>query len=1338
MSAGTPRRKWRWLRHVAWVLAANFFLIVAGVIIFFGSGAGNPLIRRFIVHRLEVATGCSVQLRGFSMRWLSLQPTLTGLVIHGREPADTEPLFAADEIRLALRIDSFWGRKLSLDELFVQRPQIHVRIEKDGSTNLLLPRSSSGKSAPGRLFDLRIRRVQFADGWVLYNNVRTPLALEGSGLQFALDAANSSNRPLYLGSIDWQRLNFTWKHFLPLPLTVSAKFTLSRDGFVLEQGILTAAHSRLDAHAEMQDFAQPQWTFRYRGWVNLRDIRETFRSPETPTGLVDVHGEASFASGQFRANGNYSGRDINLDYRPIYHATALASRGHFRIDNNGLEVPDFLAEAYNGTVKGRVALRFAGLKFRADTRVQDVRLSGVWPDIDHPGFPIDALHWDALLSADTIETWTAGFQHFELSAKMHWADPTALAPGHIPVQGDWNILYNYDSEHLAVTSGQFETSSSRGSIAGLLDPKNTLLDVRFQTGELDTYRDFINAIREAKPKSRDEIRSISGSVSWNGRIAGPSGGPSFSGHIRGEGVHYENLNFDSLDGDLTYSPTQLIFADGHVSHGAMRTDLDVTLALTQWSFLPHDTWTADMNLQATPLGDIQRFFHWSYPVHGKLSGQFHAHGTAKEPVVTGLFDLADGDVYGATFSRLRGQINLSRQEARISDAELRVFPPGKENGRGAGIVTGSAAYNFADRTFAVDLVGASLPLENFGTIQSAGIPLAGRLTFRIKASGPLTAPQADGSFRVVDMRLAQTVIGSFEGAISSDGQVARLELGSAMTTGEISGKYSLGLAEPFPLQGMINIKNIELDAFLESALHLRNFNVRGKADGTIATAGDLRHPESISFEANFSRLLLNYANVQLENAGPVRFRSSRQELNIEPATFRGTDTDIKVDGSVHFAETRALDLRLNGALDLRLITSFVPGLEVGGAAQVNAAFAGTLDRPRISGRIHIANAAARMTDFPTGLSAINGDFVFDATRLFFDNLTAQAGGGTLRLAGSLNYDKQPLRYDITARTESVRIRYPEGMSWLVGGSLRLTGTPEAALLSGRVAVDRVLLTEGLEVAGVFASGNQGISGPSTGAPFLRNLQFDIEATSTPGARMEWPGAQLEAEAGLRVRGTWEHPILLGHIHVLTGDLLFHGNHYRVARGDLNFSNPFRLDPEVNVEATTNIQQYEVTLNFTGQASKLSLSYRSDPPLPGDDIIALLALGQTTSESMLRTGGTAQTGTSGTAGASAILSEAVSNKLGGRLEQLFGITRFRVDPGLTSVGSTGAEQNAAARVTVEQQVTRNLNVTYVSNVGSTQEQVIQVELILSKTLSVVALRDYNGTFGIDFKIKKRFP
>jgi translocation and assembly module TamB len=1332
MKRQTRHPIWSWIIHTPWVLTV---IALSAVMVFFGSGAGNPLLSRLLVSRLERMTGGKVEFRALSIRWLSMHASITGLVIHGKEPAGTEPLLTAEEVQAGLRVDSFWGRRVSLSELVVQQPHVHIRVDKNGNSNLPTPPRAASANKPLRdsLFELRIRRLALEDGWLLYNDAKTPFTLHGGDLSFGLDAGGTLERPLYLGNLDWHTMQFTSKRYVPLPVGLTAKFTVWRDGFTLEQGVLTAGHSHLDAQAEMNGFSNPQWSFRYRGWVDLLDFRETLRDPNIPTGRVDLRGEGQFSADQFKGTGSYSGQDIVLPYE-VFHAKGLTSRGSYRIDNRGLEIPDFFAGAFGGKVTGRVTMRFDGLQFRADTHVQDVRLAGVLPSIEHRDFPIDELHWDARVTADSVETWTGPFRHFEISATTVWEAPSQPAEHHQPVTGAWKLRYRYDPGIRAINSGEFETPSSRCTIDGVLAPRKTVLNVRFETGSLETYKDFIDRLRGAAPRSAEAAKPISGSVRWDGKIVDAPGGTSFEGHLRGERARYDGYPVDFVEGDLTYSPSELTLERGHARSGTIEADIDGSLSLTKWNFLPDNDWTAEANIERVPAESLEQLFGMSFPMSGSVTGQFHGRGTRSQPSVTGLFDLADGKLYGLSFNRLRGQLNSSPDEVRIADAELRFFSPGKESGRGAGIITGSAGYRYADQTISAELVGAALPLENFEKLQSTRLPVGGQVTFRLKANGPLRTPLGEGTFRVVDLRIGQVVVGSFNGNLNSDGRTARLELGSAMATGEISGGYTLGLADPYPLSGKVSIKNIDLDPFLLAALHLKEFSGHANADGDISVNGTLNQPQSIIVDASLSRLAMNYANVRLENTGPVHFRSTKDSLEIDPVTLRGTDTNLQIAGSVLFAGRRTVGLRLNGALDLRLLTGFMPDVDARGPAQINASFEGTLDRPRITGRVHIENASARAKDFPTGLSAVNGDLVFDATRLFFENVSAESGGGTLHLSGSVNYAERPLRYDVSLRTDRVRIRYPEGMSWLVGGSLRLTGTPAAGLLSGRVIIDRVTLTQGLEVASLLVSAKQGISSPTTSSPYLRNLQFDVEALSAPDARMEWPGAQLQADANLRVRGTWEHPILLGHIHILSGDLYFAGNRYRVSRGDLNFSNPFRLDPVLNVEATTTIQQYEITLNFNGPASKLTLAYRSDPPLPTTDIVTLLALGQTSSESTTRSGGTNQ---SGSAGASAILTEAVSSQLGGRLERLFGITRFRVDPGLAGVGSTGSQQNAGSRVTVEQQITRNLTITYVSNVSSTQQQVIQVEYNVDRNVSIVGLRDQNGTFGIDVKIKKRF-
>src|SRR5690349_2050639 len=201
-------------------------------------------------------------------------------------------------------------------------------------------------------------------------------------------------------------------------------------------------------------------------------------------------------------------------------------------------------------------------------------------------------------------------------------------------------------------------------------------------------------------------------------------------------------------------------------------------------------------------------------------------------------------------------------------------------------------------------------------------------------------------------------------------------------------------------------------------------------------------------------------------------------------------------------------------------------------------------------------SAANYADFPVGLSNVNGNFVFDQSRLTFDGLTANAGGGQLKLAGSVTYGQGPMRFDVNTTTSTVRIRYPTGMSWLADGTLRLSGTSNASLLTGSVNVQRVLFAEGVDVASFFAAASETSVAPASNSPFLRNLSFDVATQTAPGSRIEWNGAQIDMDGDVRLRGTWDRPVILGDVHLLGGEMVFRGNNYQLTRGDINFANPF--------------------------------------------------------------------------------------------------------------------------------------------------------------------------------------
>ena len=59
------------------------------------------------------------------------------------------------------------------------------------------------------------------------------------------------------------------------------------------------------------------------------------------------------------------------------------------------------------------------------------------------------------------------------------------------------------------------------------------------------------------------------------------------------------------------------------------------------------------------------------------------------------------------------------------------------------------------------------------------------------------------------------------------------------------------------------------------------------------------------------------------------------------------------------------------------------------------------------------------------------------------------------------------------------------------------------------------------------------------------------------------------------------------------------------------------------------------------------------------------------------------------------------------------------------------------MTLEQQVTPNITFTYITNVTTSNPQVVRAEWAFARQWSVVLLREENGLIGIDFFYKRRF-
>jgi len=108
------------------------------------------------------------------------------------------------------------------------------------------------------------------------------------------------------------------------------------------------------------------------------------------------------------------------------------------------------------------------------------------------------------------------------------------------------------------------------------------------------------------------------------------------------------------------------------------------------------------------------------------------------------------------------------------------------------------------------------------------------------------------------------------------------------------------------LAGELTVEQIHFDSFITSAMHLTGLTGHSWSTGISRLRDSERARKRWRWKRTCPISLSTTKNVKLENVGPVRLTYRQDEVRVEQANLRGTDTDFHVAGSARFAGDRAL------------------------------------------------------------------------------------------------------------------------------------------------------------------------------------------------------------------------------------------------------------------------------------------------------------------------------------------------------------------------------------------------------------------------------------------------
>jgi translocation and assembly module TamB len=455
---------------------------------------------------------------------------------------------------------------------------------------------------------------------------------------------------------------------------------------------------------------------------------------------------------------------------------------------------------------------------------------------------------------------------------------------------------------------------------------------------------------------------------------------------------------------------------------------------------------------------------------------------------------------------------------------------------------------------------------------------------------------------------------------------------------------------------------------------------------------------------------------------------------VQKANLVGNSTHIALKGNVALAPVVDFDLTVDGDANLALLHELDSNISSDGQLTLNAGIKGAMSSPTINGKLQLKDAAFQTADMSNGISKANGVIQFNGDVARIESLTAESGGGKITVSGFVGRNGSTFTYGLTARAIRMRVRQASGVSVVANANVKLTGTSANSLLSGDVIIGSVKFNPQTDFGSILASSTPPPETDSLSSP-LAAIKLNLDVRTAPGASFQTSLAEnLRAQANLTVRGTVANPGVLGRIVLTEGVLVFFGTKYTINDATVSFYNPNKIEPILNLSMVTKARGVEVTLNVSGPVNNMNLSYQSDPPLPFSEIVGLLAAGKTpTSDAVLLAQQPATPPQNfQQMGESALLSQAVSNPISGQLQRVFGVSQLKIDPTFTS----GSEL-PQARLTLQQQIASGLTFTYITNLTRTDSQIVRVEWALNPQWSLIATREENGLFGVDFFYKRRF-
>ncbi|MBI4460945.1 MAG: translocation/assembly module TamB domain-containing protein [Acidobacteria bacterium] len=1319
---------------IRWSLVLALALLVVGVVIIYilQTRPFHNYVLSKIIQKTQEATGGRVEIADYDFHWLSLRADVHRMAIHGTEEDADTPLFSADRVGIGLKLISALRGKIDLSDVQIHRPIIHLLVDKDGNTNIPQPEIPEKDRKPVDLFDLAVKQFRVEGGELYYNDRRVPFSAELRDVQ--TEITFDILRESYDGTLTYQEGRVQFTDFNPVAHKLEAAFSAARSGLKLDRLLVSTGLSEVLLQATVTDYKNPTAEGTFQGTISTDELRSIFKQASLPIGQVTTNGslryrmtgdDSPFLEGLF-IEGQMNSPLLALRL-PQARSELRRVRSHYRLENGNLVVDDLETNLLGGTLTGTLTMRhLAEENSESELRatLHSISLEAVRSALTEK--PLRGVSLKGTVAGTMEASWRGPMLDFILQSDLAIKASTTPVASHgagrpipIPVNGAAHLKYDGARKTLSLQESYLRTPHTRVRVHGIASERSSIRIMAESNDlqELDLLALSFRASsgdRTRSARATPELLGLQGTARLNAQIQGPTENLHFSGELIANDLHLRQESVRLLRTRFEISPSAVALRDGYLEMPASgRIRFGFSAELRNWDYSASQPLAIQASTSEFPADELINLLGLQYPINGALTADISIRGSQLRPNGKASIQLVDATLWKQPVQKL-SVILQGNGDALYATVSMEMQ---------AGNASGKIAYLPQSDKYELEIVAKDVQLEELEALRARNLGIAGVLNLTGSGTGTLQAPQIELNARIPEFKVRDQTMTDVNLVANVANQRANLSLVSQLVGGDLKASADVALTRDYDTTATVDALNMPLGLLLANYLP-RTGDMLSQTEIHASLKGPLKDFARVQAHVEIPKLTMRHEALRIENVSPIRLDYRNEVLALQRVEMKGTGTELELQGTTDFRPGGNLNGSATGTLDLRLVQLLRPEMRTSGQVELDVRARGTRSRPDIQGQIRIIDAAFQSPDAPLGAEKLNGELSLRNNRILINQLSGRSGGGTLSASGSMILGSRA-QFNLGFSANGVRLRYPYGVRTVLNTRLALTGDVESALLSGQVLVDRVSFTRDFDLA-VFLDQFRGSPSPPPSEGFAQQMKLDIRVVATEGLGLESAKLSVQGSGNLSVRGTAAQPVILGRANLTGGELFFLVHRYEIQNGVINFTNPLRTEPVVNLSVRTVVNQYDLNLTFVGPVDNLRTAYTSDPPLPPVDIINLLAFGQITTA---RESGVS---TSPALGAQSILAKGIGSQVSGQIERLAGLSHLSIDP---TIG--GGQQNPGARLAIQQRVTSKLLFTFATDLTSTQGERIQLDYQVNRGWSVSAVRDENGGYALDVKKRKTF-